>query len=138
MGLRTLCILAMLTTAAACGGDDSGEPMYVPRDDAGTGMLYECEDEDGDGFGTYCDSGRDCDDSDPEVTDLCYRCADDNPGCPCEPGTRPQWCNPEDQHVVIDGVTGTLVCDEGTQYCREGQWSECEILMDYATFVADE
>jgi hypothetical protein len=117
------------------GGDDDDAPSLSA--DGGTGKR-ECIDEDGDGFGRSCEHGRDCDDEDPQVTDECIRCKQPNKGCPCEPGTKYMTCDPEDQHVVVDGKVGTLVCSDGARYCRLGAWSDCEILMQYASFVPDE
>ena len=137
MRIRTLCLIVMLS-GWGCGGDDGGgtETFAVPSD-GGAGARYECDDDDGDGYGMYCDHGRDCDDNDPDVTDLCYRCRENNPGCACEKGTRPEFCDPDDIQTTMNGVTGTLVCSEGTRYCREEMWSDCEILLEYATFIPD-
>jgi hypothetical protein len=96
------------------------------------GDEYECVDEDGDGFGLYCDKGSDCDDGDPSVTDECRRCKQPKLNCPCKPGTMPMKCDPPDMHV--EG--GTLVCSEGTRYCRDGFYSDCEIIGQYV-FVPD-
>jgi hypothetical protein len=121
-----LCVLSVF----ACG-DDAGPAPSKPRRDAGEDE-YTCVDEDGDGFGKYCDKGADCDDTDPNVTDLCRRCAQPKLDCPCKTGTMPLECDPPDMHVQ----GGTLVCSEGTRYCRAGFWSDCEIIGDYV-FVAN-
>jgi hypothetical protein len=95
-------------------------------------------DADGDGFGKYCPAGLDCNDHDPNVTDECVRCAMPNLGCPCEPGTMPMRCDPHyAKKTTMNGQTGTLVCSEGTRYCRDGAYSDCEILFSYATFIPD-
>jgi hypothetical protein len=95
-------------------------------------------DADGDGFGLYCSAGSDCDDSDPMVTDECVRCATENLGCPCDPGTAPLRCDPHyAKKTTQNGQTGTVICSEGTRYCRDAAWSDCEILFQYATFVPD-
>ncbi|MGD8860980.1 MAG: hypothetical protein PVI30_13310 [Myxococcales bacterium] len=127
----------LLLSGAACGGDDGGGTGgdYYRPGDAGAGMARVCMDADNDGFGRNCEAGRDCDDDDPELTDECYRCVMPNVDCPCEPGTKPAFCKPDDQEVVMDGIRGILMCSEGTRYCRDGLWSECEILLQYATFV---
>jgi hypothetical protein len=136
----------LIAALIGCGGDDGGgspeEPLEL--DDAGSGSgESRCVDEDDDGFDVGCARGnlRDCDDSDPMITDECRRCA--NPlkpgeGCPCEPGTEPVTnCDPEDVRETRMGVRGVVICDEGIQWCRDGAWSDCEVLSQYATFVPD-
>jgi hypothetical protein len=124
-------LIAALITSAGCG-DDSEPPDNFSVDDRDSGVgLRECIDEDDDGFGNqYCEEGRDCDDDDPEVTDECYRCVSPNRNCPCEPGTMAVPCTPD--AIQVEG--GTLVCAEGTRYCRDGLWSSCEAIGEY-TFV---
>jgi hypothetical protein len=129
--------LASLALLLGCGGGGGGGGDNTLALDASTGSR-ECMDEDGDGFGRYCSEGNDCDDGDDTITDECRRCVRPNEGCPCEPGTKPMWCDPPDMRTVMNGVTGVLECKEGTRYCRDGVYSECEILLQYAVFVADE
>src|SRR4051812_24605078 len=129
-----------------CSGDGhhDAEDMdaAVLSADSGTGS-YECVDEDGDGFGKSCKKGRDCNDADPDITDLCFRCRDPKKpgkGCPCliDGGTPdPMKCDPDDLRTTQNGVMGTLVCSEGTRYCRDAAWSDCEIIFQYATFHPD-
>ena len=128
--LRWALVAAALTFLLWGCGDDGGglPPPSVSSGDAS--VSRECEDADGDGFGKNCVLGRDCNDDDPDDTDLCYRCLQANPGCPCEPGTPPMFCTPPT--IKVEG--GILVCSEGTLYCRDGMWSECEIIGAY-TFV---
>ena len=132
--------LLLALSGLACGGGDSGPSggTTVPAShpDGGAGRRV-CVDEDRDGFGRYCDEGPDCDDTDPMMTDECVRCREPNKGCPCEPGTMPMYCDPEDMKTVMNGVTGYIVCSQGTRYCRDGAFSDCEILFQYATFVPD-
>ena len=133
------CVVAVLGFSGCAGGDDDdGMASSVPTSnkDGGTGSR-RCMDEDGDGFGRYCVAGNDCDDEDPTVTDECTRCVVPNKNCPCEPGTKPLYCDPDDLHVTMNGQTGVLVCSEGTRYCRDEVWSDCEILFQYATFIPD-
>jgi hypothetical protein len=118
-------VLSLFVGAWSCGDDDAPPKKAVHRD--GGGDEYECVDEDGDGFGKYCDKGADCDDSDPNVTDICRRCAQPRLGCPCKAGTEPMQCDPPD--MKVEG--GTLVCSEGTRYCRDGFYSDCEIIGQY-------
>ena len=115
-----VCFLGVL----ACGDDEVPPKTTKPSKDAG---AEKCVDNDGDGFGDFCDEGDDCDDDDPEVTDECIRCARVREGCKCEPGTEPLGCDPPD--IKADG--GILVCSEGTRYCRDGAWSACEVIGDY-------
>jgi len=140
MRTMALCLL-LVVPAMACGGGDDGVgpgstvPASTP-DGGGRGQRI-CTDADGDGFGRYCDDGPDCDDTDPTITDECVRCREPNKGCPCEPGSAPMFCDPEDMKTVQNGVTGYIVCNQGTRYCRDGVFSDCEILFQYATFVPD-
>ena len=134
-----LVVLVVGLGSAGCGGgDDDGPTTMAPsgRHDAGNGSR-RCVDNDDDGFGDFCEDGDDCDDDDPEVTDECRRCVVPNKSCPCEAGTKPMYCDPEDLHTTQNGKTGVLVCSEGTRYCREELWSDCEILFQYAHFVED-
>lgn len=126
MRLARLAICACVVGAWACG--DDAPPKKATRSDAGND--YECMDNDGDGFGRYCELGADCDDNDPEVTDICRRCATVRENCPCTPGTEPRVCDPPD--IQVEG--GILVCSDGTRYCRDGMWSSCEVIGGY-TFV---
>lgn len=119
-------VLSLCVGAWSCG-DDEAPPKKTVHRDSGPDEEYVCVDEDGDGFGQYCDKGTDCDDSDPNVTDLCRRCATAREGCPCKPGSEPTKCDPPD--IEVEG--GTLVCSEGTRYCRDGFYSDCEIIGQY-------
>lgn len=128
----------LMAALAGCGGDDGGGPEQVSAADAGQGEGRRCIDEDDDGFSVGCSgSPRDCDDGDPTITDECRRCVRPNEGCPCEPGTEAMHCDPDDMRVTRDGVSGVVICDEGTRWCRDGAWTACEILWQYATFVPD-
>ena len=114
-----LCIAALLLIGC------TERPDRVP---APSGTTLTCEDADGDGFGTNCSRGRDCDDSDPGVSNDCYVCVRPELGCPCDPGTQPQGCFLPNQPV--EGKEATM-CREGTRYCREGTWSGCEDVHSY-------
>jgi len=139
MRVGTLCCLATIALLA-CGGDDSGsgddDGLVTSGNDSGTGPMG-CIDEDDDGFGRRCTRGLDCDDADPTVTNECRRCIEPNKDCPCEPGTEMMHCKPEDIRTTMNGVTGVLACSEGVRYCRDGAWTDCEILWQYATFTPD-
>lgn len=140
MILRVVCLGAVLG-ALGCSGkhSDAGNTSVTTTDsDGGTAPRHVCVDMDGDGFGTNCSAGKDCDDTDPTVTDECVRCATENLGCPCEPGTAPLRCDPHyAKKTTQNGKTGTIMCSEGTRYCRDAFWSDCEVLLQYATFVPD-
>lgn len=125
-------ILAFVAAAFSCsGGGDTAKYSGVPVGDDDAGST-ECVDKDHDGYGRYCSAGSDCDDNDPDITDECRRCLAAAKDCPCKPGTAQTRCTPPVMHV--DG--GTLVCSEGTRYCRDGYWGDCETIGQYV-FVAD-
>lgn len=135
MAKRPLCSLLFLL-CAACGDSGGGGSGDFETGDASL-PRQRCVDADEDGYDLYCGASRDCDDEDPNVLDECYRCKTENEGCPCDPGTKPIYCDPDDVHTVQDGVSGIIRCSEGTRYCRDGAWSACEILLQYATFIPD-
>lgn len=128
MRLLSLCVFLV---AAACSDNSADSSPYVRTTAADAEMGEECIDEDEDGYGIGCALGRDCDDGIFEVTDVCYRCAGDEPieGCACTPGTEAVWCPPDevaDRHGEVQGgEEGVLKCSEGARYCRDGLWSEC-------------
>ena len=139
MRLHTVLFLGLLPVFGCNGGDDSGvvKQRTVAKGDAAVASTV-CVDKDHDGFGDNCNQGDDCDDSDPNITDECTRCAVVNEGCPCEAGTKPMTgCKPAAVRATVNGQTGTVVCSEGVRYCRDGFYSKCEILQSYATFVPD-
>lgn len=125
LGLLLWCL------ASGCGGDDAKSPVYSRPGLSDARVGDSCIDEDGDGYGVGCVLGRDCDDEVWEITDVCYRCSDDEPaeGCPCEPGTEAVWCPSSevaDQTGAEEGGKhGVLKCTEGARYCRDALWSEC-------------
>jgi hypothetical protein len=93
-----------------------------------------CIDKDGDGYGPNCTFGSDCDDADPEVTNQCFRCAHIAQGCPCEPGQPAIPCFLE----PIQTEEGQVVCNEGTRFCREGVWSDCESIRSFIALESDQ
>lgn len=119
-----LAAAALILSFTGCEDDDPAGKPGPPPDG---GNDEECVDEDGDGRGRYCSGGYDCDDSDPTITDECRRCRWPNEGCPCEPGTEWLSCDPPDRPT--DG--GVFVCTEGTRYCRDGEWTACEVIGEY-------
>jgi hypothetical protein len=101
-------------------------------DDGGAEIV--CIDKDDDGFYPNC-LPADCDDRDPDTTDECVRCKNTNnpgDGCPCERGTAPIFCEPK--AMQVEG--GVKVCKEGSRFCRQERWSECEAIGEYV-FVPD-
>lgn len=136
MTAKHLVCALLLLVPVACGdsGGDQDAGQFMTGDE---GPRQRCSDMDEDGYDLYCGTMLDCDDEDPEVLDECFQCMTVKEDCPCEPGTRPIWCNPEDVQTVQNGVSGVIRCEEGTRYCRDGAWSKCEILLQYATFIPD-
>ena len=51
-----------------------------------------------------------------------------DPGCACVDGTEAHTCYPP----PILSATGTKLCALGSMYCRDGRWSSCESLVQYA------
>ncbi|MET0384582.1 MAG: hypothetical protein ABW321_01420 [Polyangiales bacterium] len=132
MSIRTWLASVLLLAAIGCGDDETKAPTTPRpggRNDAGSD---DCVDEDDDGFGRNCSRGNDCNDDDPDITDECRRCLVPTKNCRCTPGTPQVSCEPPVKHV--DG--GTLVCAEGTRYCRDGFWGDCETIGQYV-FVAN-
>ena len=133
--------MLLLMGLLACGGGHKSKSAGTgvsTSGDAGEGSANACVDMDQDGFGVNCDMGTDCDDTDPSITDQCVRCAMPAKGCPCTPGTMPMRCDPHySMRTTMNGKTGTLVCSEGSRYCRDSLYSDCEVLLQYATFMAD-
>lgn len=81
-----------------------------------------CLDEDGDGFGKGCAKGIDCDDSNAEALDECYRCVSPDKGCPCTSESEQAGCG------KVEMAIGTqLVCGQGITTCSNGAWGECII-----------
>ena len=134
MAIRLSCSLLLLLGLACGDSGGGGDDTYFTGDG---GPRQACADKDGDGYDAYCGALLDCDDEDPDVKDECFICETERPGCSCTPGTKPIHCDPDDIRTVQDGRTGIIRCDEGNQYCRDGVWSECEILLQYATFIPD-
>lgn len=114
-------VWAALAVAAACsgGGGEPGGPISAGES--------TCVDRDGDGYGEGCAAGHDCDDDDPETSTQCLRCAQPNTGCPCALGTQPIACYLD----KTEADDGTVMCNEGTRYCRDSRWSACENVHTY-------
>jgi hypothetical protein len=127
-----LCVGLLCAGLAACAGDGRkrNNPSVNADDQLDGGDEEVCVDEDGDGYGPFCvGTGLDCDDKDPNVTDECVRCRTPHRDCPCDDDL-PISCKPEDREA--DG--GVWKCAEGTRWCRDGYWSDCEAAGDYVFF----
>jgi hypothetical protein len=81
----------------------------------------ECIDADGDGYGTDCGKGSDCDDSDASV----------NPGAK-------EACNnvDDDCNAIVDdqlsrrcGLSDIGVCEIGNERCINGEWASCTAIL---------
>jgi hypothetical protein len=131
--LRVSWVLVLCLAAIGCSAETRPTgPAVRPGDDDDAGSESACIDRDGDGYGRNCSKGKDCDDDDSDITDECRRCLTTTKDCPCRPGTVAQRCVPPVMRV--DG--GILVCAEGSRYCRDGYWSDCETIGEYV-FQAD-
>src|SRR5689334_4323418 len=118
--------MAVALLAGACATN--------PRADSAPGTSpgqksapKQCVDRDHDGFGEACSAGADCDDQDPAVHNGCKHCAQPDDGCGCARGTRPVACFLD----KTQDKDGTVMCHEGTRYCRDGRWSSCESVYSY-------
>jgi hypothetical protein len=121
---------ALLLALAACGGDDSDKsPGGGGTDIGGDGDdAPVCRDADGDGYGLNCTPGEDCDDADDTVFENCGTCAEPREGCACEADATPLDCK-----VPLDRVEGEpLFCKVGKRYCRDGAWSACIGIIQFA------
>ncbi len=135
--LRRGLFVALVVSCVACGGSRTKHGLPSASLGGDDGGLAVCVDNDGDGFGLNCPRGPDCDDNDPNITNECVRCRTPSKNCPCTPGSQALKCTPLAQKV--DG--GTLVCSEGSRYCRtlagttDAYWSDCEFISQYTSFV---
>ena len=112
--------VAGLMLAMGCGAQEEPQAEAVP-----VTQPLTCSDRDGDGYGQGCDAGSDCDDDDPtENVECAADCSQPAEGCPCEPGTHPVDCIPDLEHDEV-------FCNEGTRYCRDGQWTTCMPIFQF-------
>ncbi|MBN2361403.1 MAG: hypothetical protein JXR83_18270, partial [Deltaproteobacteria bacterium] len=107
--------LALVLVALGPGGCDClGCPDITvsPGNDAATAV---CVDADGDGYGSGCVRGPDCDDNDPYLHYDCS-CTTAHPGCPCTAATPPTDCyeGPAGTRDVGECRGGTSTCDTST------------------------
>lgn len=108
--------MVALGVTSACG--DEALPGAASHGDGGPPPV--CVDLDGDGFGSGCPDGSDCDDEDPNTTDECYRCNSPNEGCTCPTPGQTVDCGVKSSQV------GDIVnCVMGTRTCNGGVWGAC-------------
>ena len=82
-------------------------------------IVEPCVDEDGDEYGSNCELGEDCDDTNPNFTVECPDCSKGNVvGCSCK--TKSATCYSYDPITLGKGV-----CKKGLQLCTNGFWQEC-------------
>lgn len=120
--MRKWLVIVGIAALAGCVGEDpsTGDPV-------GERHAPLCSDADGDGFGTGCPAGNDCNDTDPYVTNECRGCATPDTNCACDPvadAPVPCYLDPSD-------VGGVLVCHEGVRYCRDTRWTSCLEIHSY-------
>jgi len=119
--LKPWMLLALVVAAfsMAC----QAEPMAPAMGDdwGGTGQPPEaCVDRDGDGFGPNCWRGPDCDDSLSTVTNECFLCAREAPGCKCTEEGREESCG-----RVTAQIGKQTTCSSGKMICRGATWGAC-------------
>jgi hypothetical protein len=121
--MKPLTVLTVAVLVLGACVDSRGKPLPgVSPDEPAT-----CDDSDGDGFGEGCTQGGDCDDRDPDVHTGCTRCVAPAQGCACDEGSKPVSCYREPSTTD----EGTVMCHEGTRYCRDRSWSACESIVSY-------
>jgi sugar lactone lactonase YvrE len=87
-----------------------------------------CWDEDGDGRGSHCALGPDCDDFDAQHGSECPD-AGPGPDCEADPAAPHCPCLRADRRECFAAAaesSGVGVCRAGIQRCRDDRWSECE------------
>jgi hypothetical protein len=122
--MRIVALGALVAGLVGACSVPHAEPGAREGGDAGTA---ECADRDGDGYGEGCPWGADCDDRDRAVHAGCLRCALPDEGCPCTGEAAPVECFLD----KTEADDGTIMCHEGTRYCRDGAWSGCESVRTY-------
>ncbi len=81
----------------------------------------DCVDLDGDGYGTNCYLGADCDDTNPHFGVYCPPCANQTAeGCPCNADGLSEVCYEGDAATV-----GVGECQLGQRFCQQGYWTAC-------------
>lgn len=121
---RRTWLIGLALTLFAC---ESEAPAYVA-------WANVCVDTDRDGFGPRCALGPDCDDADPLVHENCRPCAKPAEGCACESDTPSVDCTLPAELTQ----KGSLLCNVGTRFCRDGQWTACEGIRSFQAPPAGE
>jgi hypothetical protein len=122
----------LLAAVLGCGGNadegdsrDDGHGPVLGDGDGDQGPV--CQDADGDGYGVDCAPGPDCDDADDTVFESCGSCTEVAEGCSCD-ASEPIDCKVPTS-TVRDGV---LFCKTGKRYCRDGLWTACIGIVQFA------
>ncbi len=119
MKIRLFLTLASMMGALAGCNSDPRPPLVGDGYDPGAARPT-CIDQDGDGYGLHCSLGNDCDDTNVTITNGCYVCAHDAPGCPCAVDQARTACG-----RVSVVVAGQPTCAYGESVCSQGTWGEC-------------
>jgi hypothetical protein len=106
---------------AGCGTGNKSISGDTTTDHEGVDVPIPCTDHDGDGYGTGCSRGGDCDDTDEEVWNSCSDCSlNHDEGCACEAG---------ESYFCYEGPPGTQgvgQCARGVRNCIDDQLGPCE------------
>jgi len=115
--LLCVALSAALLSVGACAGCPD-EVVDEGDDREGLGCL----DRDGDGYGTECVRGDDCDDNNPNLNLSCD-CSSPYPGCPCSNDGATSAC-----YQGAAGTEGVGICHGGSMTCDagDGLWGRCE------------
>jgi hypothetical protein len=111
---------ALIATAVVLVGCETASHPPGAADDNTGRTAAACIDKDGDGYGLNCALGDDCDDGNPAITNGCYVCAHDAPGCPCTKEQARTSCG-----KVSARLGNTTTCAYGESVCTNGKWGEC-------------
>jgi hypothetical protein len=117
MSMRAWALLVGATVALT-GCETTGNPPGA--NDDYTAHPPACVDHDGDGYGLNCALGNDCDDNNAAITNGCYVCDHDAPGCPCTTEQAKTSCG-----KVTAKLGNTTTCAYGESVCTNGKWGEC-------------
>ncbi len=116
VGMRPFSALLIAAWLVGCGSDDASRSPGNITDNTGGGgggSSSNCIDEDGDGFGSGCESGSDCDDADASVASTCGSTI-------CKDGAY------KDCKVILGKQGDVENCFEGIQFCINGVWGPCD------------
>jgi len=120
---KLLFCIAVSASWGACEQPEEREIAFAPPDS----WEGVCVDADGDGYGFQCEAGSDCNDSDSTTYTDCRKCATPSEGCSCSDGTAAIECTVAPELTA----SGGLLCKEGTRYCRDEKWTECEGIVSF-------